>query len=72
MVSIASIRDKNQETVRDIIPAEDTELLALFRKYQAQASLSTYDVASGKHVSFPSSVNGHESVVYRRRMWSWL
>ena len=46
---LLSIRDKNQETVLDIIPAQDVELRALIRKYQAQASVSKYDVASGEH-----------------------
>ena len=49
IVWIASIRDKNQETVLDIIPADDIELRALIRKYQAEASLSKHDLASGKH-----------------------
>ena len=57
MVWIASIRDKNQETVLDIIPANDAELRALIRKHQAQASVSKYDLASGKRSSFPSNVN---------------
>ena len=57
MVWIASIRDKNQETVLDIIPPQDTELRALIRKYQAKASVSKNDVASGRHTSFPPNVN---------------
>ena len=57
MVWIASIRDKNQETALDIIPAQDTELRALFRKYQAKASVSKHDVASGKHINFLPNVN---------------
>ena len=57
IVWIASIRDKNHETVLDIIPAEDTELRALIRKYQAKASVSQDDVANGKHASFSPSVN---------------
>ena len=57
IIWITSIRDKNQENVLDIIPAQDMELRALIRKYQAQASLSKYDVASGEHANFPPSVN---------------
>lgn len=53
---IASIKDKNKETVLDIIPVRDAELRALIRKNQAQASVSKHDVASGKHVSFPSNI----------------
>ena len=56
MVWIASIRDKNKETVLDIVPAQDTELRALIRKNQAQASISKHDVASGKRASFSISV----------------
>ena len=57
IVWIASIKDKNQETVLDIIPAQDTELRALIRKYQAQASISKHDIASGEHANFSPSVN---------------
>jgi len=48
-----SIRDKHQETVLDIIPAQDTKLRALIRKYQAQASLSRDDVASDDEIGEP-------------------
>jgi hypothetical protein len=57
IIWIASIKNKNRETVLEIIPAQDTELRALIRKYQAKASVSKDDVASGKHNSFPSNVN---------------
>ena len=73
MVWIPRIKNKNQETVLDIIPPQDMELRALIRKHQAQASVSKRDVASGKHASFPPSVDWHETVVYRRRKWwNWL
>ena len=52
IVWIASIRDKNRQTVLDIIPAQDKELRALIRKHQAQASISKHDVVSGKYANF--------------------
>src|ERR1700677_5103253 len=52
IVWIASIRDKNRQTVLDIIPAQDMELRGLIRKYQAQASISKHDVVSGEHPNF--------------------
>ncbi|KAI9066481.1 ankyrin [Trametes sanguinea] len=39
------IKDKNGETAIDLIPPEDTEIRALLRKAQAQASISHDDVA---------------------------
>ncbi|KDR85846.1 hypothetical protein GALMADRAFT_218917 [Galerina marginata CBS 339.88] len=42
-----SIKDKNGETVLDLLPEDDTKLRALVRKHQAQASVSRDDVASG-------------------------
>ncbi|KAI0333987.1 ankyrin [Cubamyces sp. BRFM 1775] len=39
------IKDKNGETVLDLVPPEDTEIRALLRKSQAQASISHDDVA---------------------------
>ncbi|KAI0673856.1 ankyrin [Trametes maxima] len=39
------IKDKNGETPIDLIPPEDTEIRALVRKSQAQASISRDDVA---------------------------
>ncbi len=44
-----SIRDKFGETALDLVPSEDTEVRALFRKAQAQASISQDDIASGEH-----------------------
>ncbi|KAH9486069.1 Ankyrin repeat-containing protein [Psilocybe cubensis] len=41
-----SIKDKNGETVIDLLPADDTKLRALIRKHQAQATISRDDVAS--------------------------
>ncbi|PPQ89983.1 hypothetical protein CVT25_009623 [Psilocybe cyanescens] len=41
-----SIKDKNRETVLDLLPADDTKLRALIRKHQAQATISRDDVAS--------------------------
>ncbi|KAK0224763.1 ankyrin repeat-containing domain protein [Armillaria nabsnona] len=41
-----SIRDKFGETALDLVPSEDTEVRALFRKAQAQASISQDDIAS--------------------------
>ncbi|KAJ6601103.1 ankyrin repeat-containing domain protein [Mycena vulgaris] len=40
------IKDKNGDTVLDTLPADDTEIHALIRKAQAQASFSQDDVAS--------------------------
>ncbi|KAJ7157324.1 ankyrin repeat-containing domain protein [Mycena filopes] len=40
------IKDKNGETVLDILSTEDTDIRALIRKSQAQASVSQDDVAS--------------------------
>ncbi|KAI0652586.1 ankyrin [Trametes meyenii] len=39
------IKDKNGETAIDLIPPEDTEIRALVRKSQVQASISRDDVA---------------------------
>ncbi|KAH9897668.1 ankyrin [Cubamyces lactineus] len=39
------IKDKNGETALDLVPPEDTEIRALLRKAQAQASISHDDVA---------------------------
>ncbi|KAL7285033.1 hypothetical protein ACG7TL_000124 [Trametes sanguinea] len=39
------IKDKNGETAIGLIPPEDTEIRALLRKSQAQASISRDDVA---------------------------
>lgn len=41
------IKDKNGDTALDLLPAGDTEIRALVRKAQAQASVSRDDVASG-------------------------
>ncbi|KAJ6479216.1 ankyrin repeat-containing domain protein [Mycena vitilis] len=41
-----SIKDKNGETVLDLLSADDTEIRALIRKAQAQATISQDDVAS--------------------------
>ncbi|KAF8808203.1 ankyrin [Phlegmacium glaucopus] len=41
-----SIKDKNLETALELIPLQDTKLHALFRKYQAQGSVSKDDIAS--------------------------
>ncbi|KAF9469525.1 ankyrin repeat-containing domain protein [Collybia nuda] len=41
-----SIKDKNGETVLDIIPLDDTVLRGLIRKSQAQSSVSKDDIAS--------------------------
>ncbi|KAI0368940.1 ankyrin [Pilatotrama ljubarskyi] len=40
------IKDKNGETPVDLVPPEDTEIRALLRKTQAQASISRDDVAN--------------------------
>ncbi|KAJ6541653.1 ankyrin repeat-containing domain protein [Mycena capillaripes] len=40
------IKDKNGDTALDNIPGDDTEIRALIRKAQAQASVSQDDVAS--------------------------
>ncbi|KAJ7045167.1 ankyrin repeat-containing domain protein [Mycena alexandri] len=40
------IKDKNGETVLDLLSNEDTEIRALIRKSQAQASVTQDDVAS--------------------------
>ncbi|KAF8899366.1 ankyrin repeat-containing domain protein [Infundibulicybe gibba] len=41
-----TIKDKNGETVLDIIPADDHELRQMIQKSRAQASVSVDDVAS--------------------------
>ncbi|KAG7451897.1 ankyrin [Guyanagaster necrorhizus] len=41
-----SIRDKFGETALDLVSTKDTEVRALFRKAQAQASISQDDIAS--------------------------
>ncbi|KAF7340908.1 Ankyrin [Mycena sanguinolenta] len=41
-----SIKDKNGDTALDYVSADDTEIRALIRKSQAQASVSQADVAS--------------------------
>lgn len=46
-----SIKDKNGETVLDMIPLDDMVLRGLIRKSQAQSSVSKDDIASG---GFPS------------------
>ena len=45
---IHRIKDKNGETVFDLVSPEDTEIRALLRKTQAQASISHDDVANGE------------------------
>ena len=42
------IEDKNGETVMDLVSPEDTEIRAMLRKSQAQASISHDDVANGE------------------------
>lgn len=44
-----SIKDKNGDTVVDLVPADDPETLALIRKARAQASLAREDVVDGTH-----------------------
>ena len=41
------IKDKNGETVIDLVSPEDTEIRTLLRKSQAQASIAQSDVANG-------------------------
>lgn len=41
------IKDKNGETVMDLLSPSDVEILQSIRKAQAQASVSLEDVASG-------------------------
>jgi hypothetical protein len=50
------IKDKNGETVIDLLPNDDTKLRALIRKYQAKSSISRDDVASGKPIAFTSTL----------------
>ncbi|KAK0224756.1 hypothetical protein EDD85DRAFT_778256 [Armillaria nabsnona] len=45
-----SIRDKFGETALDLVPSEDTEVRALFRKAQAQASIFQDDIANDDDV----------------------
>jgi hypothetical protein len=54
-----SIKDKNGETVLDILP-DDTKLRALIRKHQAQASFSRDDVASDGDDDGPGSGSGED------------
>ncbi|KAF9027135.1 ankyrin [Hymenopellis radicata] len=44
------IKDKNGETAQDLVPPNDLEVLTLFRKAQAQQSVSMDDVANGMRV----------------------
>ncbi len=46
------IKDKNGETVFDLVSPEDTEIRTLLRKSQAQASISKDDVADGAFVRY--------------------
>lgn len=48
------IKDKNGETVFDLVSPEDTEIRTLLRKSQAQASISKDDVADGEVVRYAS------------------
>lgn len=53
-----SIKDKNGDTVVDLVPGDDPETLALIRKARAQASLAREDVVDGTHRSlrFPCTI----------------
>ena len=42
------IKDKNGETVMDLVSPKDTEIRAMLRKSQTQASISHDDVANGE------------------------
>jgi hypothetical protein len=42
-----SIRDKNGDTILDLLRPEDTEILRLIRKAKAQASVSKADIVDG-------------------------
>jgi len=55
-----SIKDKNQETVLDIVRTQDAELYALIRKYQAQASISRNDIASDGELKTGSGTDSEE------------
>lgn len=58
------MKDKNNRTILDVIPLQDTELHELIRKYQAQVSVSKDDVASGKR-AFHISIQGQLTLAYR-------
>lgn len=42
------MKDKNGNTILDIVPTDDVEIRGLIRKAQAQASVSRDDIADGK------------------------
>ncbi|KAI9000682.1 ankyrin [Trametes punicea] len=54
------IKDKNGETALDLVPPEDTEIRALMRKAQAQASISQDDVADEDEVEGEYSGSGSD------------
>ncbi|KAJ7083355.1 ankyrin repeat-containing domain protein [Mycena belliarum] len=54
------IKDKNGETVLDILPADDTEIRGLIRKAQAQATISQDDVASDDEDGSAGSGSGSD------------
>ncbi|KAJ7447204.1 ankyrin repeat-containing domain protein [Mycena latifolia] len=54
------IKDKSGDTVLDVLPADDTEIRALIRKAQAQASVSQDDVASDDEGGSAGSGSGSE------------
>ena len=47
LLCVYRIKDKNGETVIDLVSPEDTEIRTLLRKSQAQASIAQSDVANG-------------------------
>ena len=54
LLCVYRIKDKNGETVIDLVSPEDTEIRTLLRKSQAQASIAQSDVANGAPTFVPS------------------
>lgn len=48
LTRLLSMKDKNGNTILDIVPTDDMEIRSLIRKSQAQASISRDDIADGK------------------------
>jgi hypothetical protein len=51
-VFVTRLRDKNGNIASDLVPPDDPELSALFRRAKATASVSQNDIASGESSYF--------------------
>jgi uncharacterized protein len=62
-VFVTRLKDKNGNTASDLVPPDDPELSALFRRAKATASVSQNDFASGESFVFLlSNLNGEINV----------